>query len=260
MNMQIKSVAMIAAAASVVAGLSVVAWGAGIPAANAAYVQPQESGPLDAQPTQAARQLLISAHNAGDAASTIAKSVHHDARIIEIDTSLEGSQWRARHDPAPTSTKDIVKRSETVGQAWARAKTPGILLDLKTSGPRTTQLVAKLVAGHPATDVLVSTSSEQTLAEVGADDPKTLRLLSVGTAAQLSAVLASTPSSAYEGVSIANDLLTEETTAELKQHHLWIQSWTVDTMLRANQLAAWGVNGITTDNLSMLAALKNSPV
>lgn len=31
-------------------------------------------------------------------------------------------------------------------------------------------------------------------------------------------------------------------------------------MLRANQLAAWGVSGITTDNLSMLAALNHSPV
>lgn len=260
MNRTASSIGMIFAAASVIGGLSAVARIAATPATNAAYVQPQVSGPLDAQPTEAARKLLVVAHNAGDAASTIASSDEHHARIIEIDTSLEGAQLRARHDPAPTSTKDIVSRSLTVSQAWAQAKTPGILLDLKTSGVPTTRLVAKLIAGHPATDVIVSTSSQQTLAEVGAADPKSLRMLSIGTAAQLRAVLQSDPSSAYEGVSVADGLLTAETTLELQQHHLWIQAWTVDTMLRANQLAAWGVNGITTDNLSMLSALNHSPV
>ena len=260
MNRTVNSVAMIVAVASAIGGLSPVPRSAATSTTNAAYVQPQVSGPLDAQPTQAARDLLVIAHNAGDAASTTTNSVRHHARVIEIDTSLEGSQLRARHDPAPTSANDIVTRSQTVSKAWAQAKTPGILLDLKTSGTPTTQLVAKLLAGHPATDVLVSTSSQQTLAEVGAADPRTLRLLSVGTVAQLRSVLENKPSSAYAGVSIANGLLTAETTQGLKQHHLWIQAWTVDTMLRANQLAAWGVSGITTDNLSMLAALNHSPV
>ena len=225
---------------------------------NAAFVQPQIARPLDVQPSVAADHLLVIAHNAGDATTTITDAVKHHARTVEIDTVDANGQLRARHDPRPRSPKDIVSRSQTVSHAWALARTPGILLDLKTSGLGTADLVNELIAAHATTHVLVSTSDAQTLDQVEPYSAHILRLLSVGTVAELDSVLerpAASSTASIRGVTIADGLLNATTVRELQQHDLWIQSWTVDTMARANQLAAWGVNGITTDNLTMIAAL-----
>ena len=228
---------------------------------NEAFVQTQIARPLDVAPSAAAERLLVIAHNAGDATTTITYAVKHHARTVEIDSVDANGQLRARHDPRPRSPKDIVSRSQTVSRAWALARAPGILLDLKTSGLGTADLVNGLIAAHPTTHVLVSTSDAQTLDRVEPHSASVLRLLSVGAVAELDSVLerpAASSTALIQGVSIADGVLNATTVRELQQHHLWIQSWTVDTMARANQLAAWGVNGITTDNLTMIAALAHA--
>ncbi|MCU1395894.1 MAG: hypothetical protein JWM34_4322 [Ilumatobacteraceae bacterium] len=103
--------------------------------------------------------------------------------------------------------------------------------------------------------MLISTSNQRTLAQIAGTDPSTLRLVSVSTQRQLDSVLRAAPSTAYHGVSIANVLVTAATARQLEHDHLWIQAWAVDSMQRADQLAAWGVNGITTDNLTILGSL-----
>ncbi len=224
---------------------------------NGAYVQPQRNGPLDAAPTRAASTLLVIAHNAGDAMTTIRAAVAHHARVIEIDVVTADNQLRARHDSAPRSANDIVSRSQTVSEAWSEAATPAILLDLKTSGPGTSALISQLIAEHSHTRVLVSTPDVTMLDRLRITSKRVLRLVSVGTAARLDWLLGQAHRDpAIQGVSIAEHLLTPTTVGELRTRRLWIQAWTVDSMTRANQLAGWGVNGITTNHLGILTALQ----
>ena len=228
--------------------------------ANDSYVQQQLSVPLDAAPTAAAKKLLVIAHNAGDAPSTIAQAVSHHARVVEIDTVEADGQLRARHDVAPRSVNDVVNRSQTAGVAWASAGTPGILLDLKTSGPATWELVTALIAAHPHTNVYISTPNPQMLDILAATSPRALRLLSIGTADTLTTFLAHPIDPSIQGVAVAAGLLDAPTVGALHQKHLWIQAWTVDTMSRVDALAQLGVNGITTNSLPILSALQNNRV
>ena len=62
-------------------------------------------------------------------------------------------------------------------------------------------------------------------------------------------------SATIQGIAIADGLLNFSTVKALRQRHYWIQVWTVNSAERANELAAWGVNGITTDSLAMMDAM-----
>jgi hypothetical protein len=212
--------------------------------ANDSYAQQQLSVPLDTAPIAAANKLLVIAHNAGDAPSTIAQAVSHHAQVVEIDTVEASGQLRARHDVSPRSVNDVVNRSQTAGSAWTSAGTPGILLDLKTSGPAT----AELVTNPHMLDTLAATS------------PRALRLLSIATTETLTTFLAQPIDPSIQGVGVAAALLDFITVHTLHQKHLWIQAWTVDTMSRVDALAQLGVNGINTNSLPILSALQNNRV
>lgn len=257
-SLRAAAAAVITIAAAVLVGLVPV--GPSTAANNAAYVQRQLSAPLDAAPTAAAGGLVVIAHNAGDAASTITQAVTHHARVVEIDTVRSGSQLRARHDATPRSANDVVNLSRTVGAAWTSSGTPGILLDLKTSGAATSTLVSALVAGHPDTKVFVSTPNQQTLDTLAATSPQTVRLLSIPSSDKLAALLGHPIDPSVQGVSIAAQLLDATTVRALHGDRLLVQAWTVNTMARVNALAAIGVDGITTDSLTILAALQHNQV
>lgn len=133
------------------------------------------------------------------------------ARLIEIDTALTGTTLRARHDPSPRSNNDVVNNSQTVGQAWAAAATPGILLDLKTSGAATSKLVAELISTHPSTRVFASTPNRQMLDTLAVTNPGALRLLSISSAGKLASLLRQPIDPAIQGVAIAQRLLDRST-------------------------------------------------
>lgn len=228
--------------------------------ANDSYAQQQLSVPLDTAPNAAANKLLVIAHNAGDAPSTIAQAVSHHAQVVEIDTVEAGGQLRARHDVSPRSVNDVVNRSQTASSAWTSAGTPGILLDLKTSGTATAELVTALIAVHPETKVFISTPNPHMLDTLAATSPRALRLLSIATTETLTTFLAQPIDPSIQGVAVAVALLDSITVHTLHQKHLWIQAWTVDTMSRVDALAQLGVNGITTNSLPILSALQNNRV
>lgn len=58
-------------------------------AASAAVAPPVHltAQPLDANPSSAARRLLVNAHNAGDTVPTTLQAVHARAAMVEIDVT-----------------------------------------------------------------------------------------------------------------------------------------------------------------------------
>ena len=230
------------------------------PVPNDSYTQQQIQGPLDARPNERSRHLVVIAHNAGDASSTIAAALNHDAQFVEIDTTAIQGQLRARHDIRPRSPADYIARSTTVNRAWEQAGASGVLLDLKTNGLATTSLIRSLAKRHAASRVLVSTKDIGSLTQLQATVPHLVRLLSIGSSDELRNFLhrSRTTTTGIQGVAIAEQLLNHETISNLLAQHLWIQAWTVNTMRRTNELANFGVNGITTDNLTIIETLSNT--
>lgn len=63
--------------------------------------------------------------------------------------------------------------------------------------------------------------------------------------------------SAPPRISIRHTLLTPERVNDLHQRRVTIFSWTVNDPARAQTLVSWGVDGIISDSLGLLAGLRN---
>lgn len=59
--------------------------------------------------------------------------------------------------------------------------------------------------------------------------------------------------------SISHRLLTRERVARLKDEGVAMIAWTVNDPARARSLISWGVDGITSDSLRLLAGLRGGP-
>jgi glycerophosphoryl diester phosphodiesterase len=129
-----------------------------------------------------------------------------------------------------------------------------VLLDLKERRPeRRARLVAALidslpdrsrfrVCGHPETD----------MAALRAAGFRTWR--SVGSSRHLAAVLAE-DQLPDDAVSIRHSLLTARVLDRLHERVPKVVAWTVNSVGRATQLRALGVDGVTTDNIGVLQSV-----
>ena len=165
---------------------------------------------------------------------------------------FERDNWRLRwhtgrgRDPRLAQVVDIVPAGCLV------------LLDLKERHPaRRTRLIAALrdsiqdrsrfrVCGHPAEDV-------DALRAVGF---RTWR--SVGNARHLAAALAA-GQLPDDAVSIRHSLLTARVLSELRARGPQVVAWTVNSVSRARELRALGVDGVTTDRTDVLELLSAIP-
>ena len=133
-----------------------------------------------------------------------------------------------------------------------------VLLDLKERhAARRARLVAALadalpdrsrfrVCGHPEEDV----------AALRAAGFRTWR--SVGNRRHLAAVLTE-HRLADDAVSIRHSLLTADVLARLRERVPHVVAWTVNSDVRAGQLRALGVDGVTTDSVTVLRMLSAIP-
>jgi glycerophosphoryl diester phosphodiesterase len=129
-----------------------------------------------------------------------------------------------------------------------------VLLDLKERRPeRRARLVAALidslpdrsrfrVCGHPETD----------MAALRVAGFRTWR--SVGSSRHLAAVLAE-DQLPDDAVSIRHSLLTARVLDRLHERVPKVVAWTVNSVGRATQLRALGVDGVTTDNIGVLQSV-----
>jgi hypothetical protein len=225
-------------------------------AATGSYAVPQVTRPLDAVVTPAAASLFVVAHNAGDTPQTTRQANAHGADAVEIDVMRVDGQLRAGHSRSRVP-EGWFNASRSLSRAWSQVSTPAVLLDLKTSGPALTRVLASAMTQHPGTGVLISTPDTGELSRVQQQAPTALRLRTVSTRAALAAVLEN-PGTA-QGVSIARRVLDQPTARLLAARGLWIQVFTVNSMADVNRLAGWGVDGITTDDLNIVSALAAAP-
>jgi glycerophosphoryl diester phosphodiesterase len=60
-------------------------------------------------------------------------------------------------------------------------------------------------------------------------------------------------------ISIRHNLVTPERVAELHRRGVTLFSWTVNDPVRAHEMVGWGVDGIISDSLALLAGLRHPP-
>lgn len=197
-------------------------------------------------------------HNSGDTIGTAVQALVHGADVIEIDVVMADGRLYAGHN-APNR---IFGRTSFLGSplsnAWVVASAAGaIQLDLKHTSDDYIELVSSFIATRqrfPA--LIISSSNLNVLQSMSESAPNAVLLLSIGSPNRLDALRDEEAAIALiDGVSIREDLVTEDSVDWLKDEELQIWAWTVNRPTRAAELAALEVDGITTDNLAILDAL-----
>jgi glycerophosphoryl diester phosphodiesterase len=165
---------------------------------------------------------------------------------------FERDNWRVRwhtgraRDPRLTEVTNIVPADCLV------------LLDLKErQRDRRAGLVAALTEGLPdRSRFLVCGHPESDVAALRAAGFRTWR--SVGNGGHLAAVLAA-DQLPDDAVSIRHSLLTADVLARLHERVPLVVTWTVNSVGRARELRALGVDGVTTDRTAVLQLLSAIP-
>lgn len=216
---------------------------------------------------------LIIAHGGGNSPEAARQAIAARADLLEVDLWLHRGRFEARHErrlrflPLLIETWYLKRPPRTPFGLeellhLTAASSTALLLDLKDGHNRTAQALHHLLhhlPHHPP--VLASSQSWPVLRALHHIRPTIDLLYSIDVRAKLDLFLAvSEREPLPRGISCRHALLTRPIVQELRRRGLAIIAWTVDNIERAEQLADWGVDGITTHRIAELrAALRPGP-
>ena len=211
-----------------------------------------------------ARPLVI-AHRAGNEPEAAQRAEALGADLIEADVWQYRGRLETRHVKTMGRIPLLWDRW-TLQPGWGhRAVVPELLaatrpetrllLDLKGDdtalAPR---LVDTIRAQQPARQVILCGRNWDQLDSVAADDDVTI-FYSVNSDDELRAVWAKLARTAHPAISIHARYLTQELARRFHDARTTVISWPVNDLTLANRLFALGVDGFTTDNLTLLETI-----
>ena len=141
---------------------------------------------------------------------------------------------------------------ETVGDATQ------LMLDLKGRDARLSARVLRALRDVEPRQTIVCSRSWHLL-EPFRGAPAIRVLHSVGSRRQLSALLRGFPAGTLQGVSIHARLLDQTVVDKVRERAELVFSWPVNTLVRARELAAWGVSGMISDRPQLARELSTEP-
>ncbi|HET9659541.1 MAG TPA: glycerophosphodiester phosphodiesterase [Thermomicrobiales bacterium] len=206
--------------------------------------------------------VLLVAHNAGDQESTARRASKHDAAGMEIDVHLVDGMLYAAHS-APSELMPMrAWQAPSLREAWQYSSNAKVLkLDLKsTSQPALDALVRFIEARPSEQQIMIVSSNADALAYLDTELPESLGLLSLSSGADIDALLEHKGRvDGIDGISIPGWTLTAGRIVSLKEHGYLIDAWTVNDIEQLVDLAALGVDIITTDNLAFFDMALDTP-
>lgn len=225
---------------------------------------PQAAAPLPALP-----HPLLVAHRGGNTRKALRAALAARVDWLEIDVWWHHGRIVARHDPAlwrlPVTYNRwrvglMPLRPITLDELLdAVAGTPTrLLLDLKGNTAALPVALAEGLRRRGALDRAALCGQEWGPLDIARDiEPGLSVMFSLGQEAHYAAYMHRMESgTAPPRISIRHTLLTPERVAELHRRGVHIFSWTVNDPTRARELVAWGVDGIISDSLRLLATLR----
>ena len=230
------------------------------------------SGGSPPSPGAPARPALI-AHGGGNGFSQAREALASRPAFIEVDLWLHRGRLEARHErrlPGPfpilyelwylrTAPRPPYHLEDLLMDCQGRA---AVLLDLKNGLGKVPQVLRRVLAAYgEGVEVIASSQNWPLLREVKVACPRLALYYSIDTPDQFDlfqSVMLHDPLPA--GVSIRHTLLDRNVVADFHDAGLAVATWTVDDPDRARELAGWGVDAITTNQVEEIrAALATGP-
>lgn len=221
--------------------------------------------PFDAD---AARRPMRVAHRGGNNRRALRAAIDAGVDWLETDVWWHFGRVVARHDQAlwrlpvthhrwrvGVAPFPALELDELVDRlAGTRIR---LLLDLKGSDSRLPGAILDILRRRGAIGRAALCGQEWGPLDVArAREPGLIVFFSMGREDHVPAYLARlSAGSAPALTSISHRLLTAERVARLKERGVSMIAWTVNDPGRAQQLVSWGVDGITSDSLRLLAGL-----
>jgi glycerophosphoryl diester phosphodiesterase len=219
------------------------------------------------QPPAPARPLTI-AHRAANRLSTLAQAFAVGVDYAEADVWLYRGRLEVRHEKTAGLLPVLWDRwllkpiwaprlifDDLLAAAAGRGK---LFLDLKGRAEDLAEAVAGAVERAGAVDTVAFSGGWAHLDRLSKLLPQVPRFYTVGSRRRLTALRPRLERGELAAVSIDSRILTVKIVSELRGTGVVaIITWAVETPAAARRLLAWGVSGVSSDSLTLLAAIRN---
>ena len=214
-----------------------------------------------------ARGPVVIAHGQGNTSALAQAAMSAGADYLEIDLWIHRGRFEARHErrfphPAPVLFEKWYLRfaprrpmdlASLAAESTSDIAQTGIFLDLKNASAGIAPMVAETAAAYPNHPFAASSQRWATLRMLSTALPDLPVYYSIDVQAQLDLVFSlSSRDHTAAGVSCRHTLLDEPTVGRLHALGLEVVAWTVNNADRAVELASWGVEGVTTDDVASI--------
>lgn len=197
------------------------------------------------------------AHAAGNSEAAALAALPDGPDFLEVDIWTHNDLLEARHEraayPLPVwFEKWYLKLAprqpfSLAGLLTTLRSQAAILLDMKNGGERAAIMLRDSIQAAPGVIVAASSQSWTSLRWIAHYCPGVDLFYSIDTTAKLDLFISvSERDRRPRGVSCKHTLLTREIVEFLHSRGLLVIAWTVDDLDRARELAAMGVDGLTT--------------
>jgi glycerophosphoryl diester phosphodiesterase len=201
---------------------------------------------------------FVVAHRAGNDLALATQAVRQGSTLVEADVRLYRGRLEVRHlktlGPVPVLwdrwrvASPFAPRLQ-LAELLEHAHDVPLLLDLKGRDTRLVRTLEGLLGDRPAT---VCSRSWGLLAHLRARPGLTI-VHSVGTRRELGRLLRLRGSDRLAGVAVHERLLDADSAALLREAARLVLAWPVNTVARAQELVAIGVDGLISDRPELIA-------
>jgi glycerophosphoryl diester phosphodiesterase len=227
------------------------------------------TGPHVPLPQPAARHAIIRcAHGAGNSRQSLLLALDAGVDWVEADVWYANGLLHARHERAVwrlplTYDKWRVQLRPTLlslpDLLHAVGDRAHVFIDVKGANPRLPRAIVSAVRASGVPErVSICGQNWPVLNAIGREEPRIAVYHSLGSKVHFAAYRQATPQPSgvqIAGVSALRKLLTEADVQLFQARGLRVIAWTVNNAAEAGKLAGWGVDGITSDRLDVLATL-----
>jgi glycerophosphoryl diester phosphodiesterase len=205
---------------------------------------------------------FIIAHRAGNDLERLREAESLGIDFVEADLRLWRGRVEVRHlktiGPIPIFwdrwllANPFTPRLRLENLLEAVVPRTELLLDLKGRNSQLAQLVLEQL---PCDRRVTVCARSWRLLEPFRDRSNIRVVYSIGSHRQLNRLLERFDGRQLDGVSIHERLLDARTVAELQRRVAVVMTWPINTLHRAHELTAMGVNGLISDNFALAGAL-----